>query len=261
MRRIIREDDPPKPSSQVDTINAHAHSTVSQRRAGDPRTLSRMLKGELDWLVMKSMEKERNRRYESASDLAEDLDRYLRDEPIIAKPTNRWYRIQKFSRRNRALVASLVAVFVGLSLGATLATNPEQIANSQYARDFASDPEGWAERFTPQGRASFYPSEFQPRYIEAFKQSNFLGMIYLYLDVYPQVPYVPYDVSDKIIHDPVLAIHGVQDPYIHVDGLNGTEQWVDGDLTIVELPQAGHWVHHDAADEVTKLIVDWLAEA
>ena len=120
MRRIIREDQPPRPSTKVDTLNAC--STFCQRREIDPRTLSKMLKGEIDWLVMKAMEKDRNRRYESASDLADDVDRYLRDEPIIARPMSRWYRVQKFTQRNRVLVASLAVVFVALSLGAMLAT-------------------------------------------------------------------------------------------------------------------------------------------
>ena len=122
MRRMIREDEPPRPSAKLDTLNAQAQSTVSERRSCDSRTLSTMLKGELDWIVMKAMDKDRNRRYDSANALAEDVDRYLRDDPVAARPMSGWYRFQKFARRNRVLVASMAAVFVALSVGATLAT-------------------------------------------------------------------------------------------------------------------------------------------
>ena len=122
MRRIIREDDPLKPSDKVETLKADSQSTVCERRASDPRTLCRLLKGELDWMVLKAMDKDRNRRYESANDLAEDIHRYLKDEVVVAKPATRWYRVRKFTQRNRVLVASLSAVFFALSVGATLAT-------------------------------------------------------------------------------------------------------------------------------------------
>lgn len=122
MRRIIREDDPQRPSARVSTLNAEALSTVSDQRASDPKGLPHGLKGELDWIVMKALEKDRNRRYESASALAEDVERYLRDEPIMARPASRWYRVKKYARRNRALVASTAAVLLALVTGLALAT-------------------------------------------------------------------------------------------------------------------------------------------
>ena len=122
MRRIIREDDPQRPSARVSTLNAEAQSTVAQRRGSDARQLGQSLKGELDWIVMTALEKDRNRRYESASALAEDVERHLRDEPIEARPASRWYRAQKFVRRNRALVTSSAAVILALLTGLTLAT-------------------------------------------------------------------------------------------------------------------------------------------
>ena len=117
MRRIIRENEPLKPSSMVSTFNAEALSTISQRRSIDPRKLRDSLKGEFDWIVMKALEKDRNRRYESASALAADIERHLRDEPVVARPASRWYRAQKFIRRNRVLVASTAAVVVALVTG------------------------------------------------------------------------------------------------------------------------------------------------
>ena len=80
------------------------------------------LKGELDWIVMKALEKDRNRRYESASVLAEDVERHLADEPITARPASRWYRMKKFTRRNRTLVASSAVVLVALTAGLALST-------------------------------------------------------------------------------------------------------------------------------------------
>src|SRR5262245_36135282 len=84
MRRIIREEEPPRPSARFSTLQAQALSTVSNRRSTDPRRISLALRGELDWIVMKSLEKERSRRYESTSALAADLSRYLADEPVQA---------------------------------------------------------------------------------------------------------------------------------------------------------------------------------
>ncbi|MCA9215924.1 MAG: protein kinase, partial [Planctomycetales bacterium] len=122
MRRIIREDDPLKPSAMISTLRAEALSTVSQRRRSESRKLSDSLKGELDWLVMKALEKDRNRRYESASALAADIQRYLNGEPLEARPTSRLYRIAKYTRRNRALVASVTTIVAALSIGLVLAT-------------------------------------------------------------------------------------------------------------------------------------------
>ena len=122
VRRIIREVDPPPPSQRITTLNARALSTSSQQRGVDGRQLGRMVRGDLDWLVMKALEKDRNRRYESASALAADVQRYLSGEPLEARPTSRLCRIAKYTRRNRALVASVTAIVAALSIGLVLAT-------------------------------------------------------------------------------------------------------------------------------------------
>src|SRR5262249_25663333 len=101
MRRIIREEEPPRPSTRISTLG-QAATTGSTHRQGDPWQLSRMLRGELDWIVMKALEKDRNRRYETASALAADVQRYLHDEPVQACPPSAWYRFRKFVRRNKA---------------------------------------------------------------------------------------------------------------------------------------------------------------
>jgi WD40 repeat protein len=112
MRRMIREEVPPRPSQRASTLAAKGLSTVAQPRTADDRQNTGALRGELDWIVMKALEKDRNRRYESAGALARDIERHLRDEPVQACPPSNWYRIRKLVRRNRALflTASVVAV-------------------------------------------------------------------------------------------------------------------------------------------------------
>jgi serine/threonine protein kinase/tetratricopeptide (TPR) repeat protein len=116
MRRIIREDDPPRPSTRLSTMQQAHLSTVAQRRGLEPQRLGRQMRGELDWIVMRALEKDRNRRYESASAFAADLQRYLSDEPVLACPPSAAYRVRKFARRNRTglAVAGLVLFFLVL---------------------------------------------------------------------------------------------------------------------------------------------------
>jgi eukaryotic-like serine/threonine-protein kinase len=116
MRRVIREEDPPKPSTRVSTLG-QAAATVSERRQSNPRGLSRLFRGELDWIVMKALEKDRNRRYETASAFAVDLDRYLKDEPVAACPPSARYRLGKFARRNRGPVVAASLVLLALVVG------------------------------------------------------------------------------------------------------------------------------------------------
>ncbi|MCI0684015.1 MAG: tetratricopeptide repeat protein [Gemmataceae bacterium] len=105
IRRIIREEEPPRPSIRCSTLG-QAAATVSANRKSDPSRLSQQCRGELDWIVMKALEKDRNRRYETASGLARDVERYLADEPVQACPPSSWYRFRKFARRHKAGVAS-----------------------------------------------------------------------------------------------------------------------------------------------------------
>lgn len=121
VRRIIREEDPPKPSTRLTTIAA-AHSTVLSDRQRSPLPLSTAVRGDLDWIVMKTLEKDRVRRYESASELAEDVRRFLTEQPIRARPPSQLYQLQKFARRNRvaivtvSLIASIMIIATSVSL-------------------------------------------------------------------------------------------------------------------------------------------------
>jgi WD40 repeat protein/serine/threonine protein kinase len=113
IRRIIREEEPPRPSTRLSTLGPAA-GTVSANRRSEPHRLSALLRGELDWVVLKALEKDRDRRYESASAFAADVERYLRDEPVLACPPSAAYRFRKFARRNRA--ALLTAALAGGAL-------------------------------------------------------------------------------------------------------------------------------------------------
>ena len=113
MMRFIREFDPPRPSTRISSLGDTAVSTAHNRRTA-PKSLTKFLRGDLDWIVLKSLEKDRTRRYDSVADFATDLRRYLADEPVTARPPSATYRVGKFVRRNRAGVAIVSSVFVAL---------------------------------------------------------------------------------------------------------------------------------------------------
>src|SRR5262249_30565423 len=100
MRRILREEEPPRPSARLSTLGRAAAGVWAGRRSA-PRRLSQLCRGELDWVVMKALEKDRGRRYETASAFAADIQRSLADEPVLACPPSAGYRFRKFARRNK----------------------------------------------------------------------------------------------------------------------------------------------------------------
>ena len=117
MRRIIREQEPVRPSTRLGTLAAEEQTTVSQRRSAEPPQLIHLLRGDLDWIVMKCLEKDRTRRYDTANALADDVSRHLRDEAVMARPPGKLYRLRKLMRRNKLAFASGGAVVVALVLG------------------------------------------------------------------------------------------------------------------------------------------------
>lgn len=143
IRRIIREVDPPRPSTAVATLTDADRTTVANARRAGPAQLTSVLAGDLDWIVMRCLEKDRGRRYGTASDLAEDVRRHLRREPVQARPPERWYRLQRFVARNRLACASAAAVALAVLIGAAVsawqavrATRAERVATAQ--RDVAT---------------------------------------------------------------------------------------------------------------------------
>jgi tRNA A-37 threonylcarbamoyl transferase component Bud32 len=144
VRRMIREDEPQRPSHRISTLKADVGTTISARRGIDQRQLSRQLSGELDWIVMKALEKDRNRRYESASAFAIDVERHLNDEPVAAVPPSALYRFRKFARRKRGpLIAATLGIFALLLATAGLAVSSWLISHERdaavAARNEASD--------------------------------------------------------------------------------------------------------------------------
>jgi eukaryotic-like serine/threonine-protein kinase len=121
IRRIIREEEPPRPSTRISTLG-HAAATASANRQSDPRRLRQLCRGELDWVVLKALEKDRDRRYETASAFAADVQRYLADQPVAACPPSAGYRLRKFVRRNRGPVLAAGALVLALAAVAAVAT-------------------------------------------------------------------------------------------------------------------------------------------
>jgi WD40 repeat protein/serine/threonine protein kinase len=141
IRRIIREEEPPKPSTRISTLG-QAATTVSTNRHSDPGRLSRLLRGELDWIVMKALEKDRNRRYETASALAADVERYLNDEPVQACPPSAWYRFRKFARRNKRAAVMAGFLFALLLVAfAVLVVSYAQVQQALHDKSLALDRE------------------------------------------------------------------------------------------------------------------------
>jgi serine/threonine protein kinase/WD40 repeat protein len=138
IRRIIREEEPPKPSTRISTLGRSGLpsrtdpapqagptgaetttlATIAAQRKTDPQRLGQLFRGELDWIVMKALDKDRNRRYETANSFALDIQRYLHDEAVLACPPSAWYRFSKFVRRHKTAVLAASLVLLTLTGGA-----------------------------------------------------------------------------------------------------------------------------------------------
>nr|AAX07520.1 putative serine/threonine protein kinase [Gemmata sp. Wa1-1] len=135
--RLVREEEPPTPSSRL--AGAETLPSIAANRRVEPRRLAAMIRGELDWVVMKALEKDRSRRYESASGLAGDVERYLADEVVEARPPSRRYRVGKFVRRNRGAVSTAVGFVVLLAAATGVSTwfaFKASAAEGQAVKDF-----------------------------------------------------------------------------------------------------------------------------
>jgi WD40 repeat protein/serine/threonine protein kinase len=144
--RIIREEEPPRPSTRLSTtVELPA---IAANRGLEARKLRGLVRGELDWIVMKCLEKERDRRYETANGLARDIERYLNDEPVYAGPPSAGYRLRKFLRRHRTAVLAAATVFfllvagvIGTSAGLVWALNAEEQADQSLKKEKAANIE------------------------------------------------------------------------------------------------------------------------
>jgi WD40 repeat protein/serine/threonine protein kinase len=141
MRRTIREREPLTPSTLLDTMLDAERTTTARRQQSEPARLASLIRGDLDWIVMKALEKDRTRRYDTANDLAMDVQRHLSDEPILARPPSRLYRFQKLVRRNKLAAIAAGAVAAALVLGLALSTWQYLEKSSAYQRVLAAEAE------------------------------------------------------------------------------------------------------------------------
>lgn len=146
MMRVLQEQDPPRPSTRLSTLGDDIAS-VAERRAADPTVLRTVLARDLDWIVMRCLEKERTRRYDSPGSVAADIERYLSNQPVEARPASAVYRVRKFVRRHRAACAAaglLLAVLVlgaaGTTIGLVQAVEQRTLAEAS-ARDATNNAE------------------------------------------------------------------------------------------------------------------------
>jgi serine/threonine protein kinase/tetratricopeptide (TPR) repeat protein len=130
--RTIREEEPPRPSTRL-SASKDSLASISAQRHMEPAQLTRLVRAELDWIVMKALEKDRTRRYQTANGLARDIERYLADEPVEACPPSAAYRLRKFARKNRRLLAAsgtflglLLLAVIGLGIGLLLLNREQQ---------------------------------------------------------------------------------------------------------------------------------------
>jgi serine/threonine protein kinase/tetratricopeptide (TPR) repeat protein len=145
MQRILREEEPPRPSTRIGTL-ADASKQGAQVRGAEPSRLRRDLRGDLDWIVMKALEKDRARRYDTASAFADDVRRHLADEPVLASPARQVYRMRKFVRRHRTAVLTVALVAASLAVGAVMSGIGFVRANRALACEQAARSDAEARR-------------------------------------------------------------------------------------------------------------------
>jgi eukaryotic-like serine/threonine-protein kinase len=122
MRKTIREKEPVRPSTRLATLKGEELTTTAKRRSAESSKLLHQLKGDLDWIVMKCLEKDRTRRYDTANGLAMDLKRHLNNEPVVARPPSRLYEFQKAVRRHKFGFAAATALIIVLAVGVLIST-------------------------------------------------------------------------------------------------------------------------------------------
>ena len=165
----------------------------------------------------------------------------------------------RFAMANSAMTDRLIVLNLPHPKGLSreLAKNPDQQRNSQYARNFQKP--GAHEKLSAEGLTRWVKGDAKrAKYIEAMKRSDFEAMLNYYKRNYPRPPYRE-DTSEPVrLNMPVLLIHGLEDKALLHGALNRTWEWLDGDLTLVTVPGAGHFVHHDKPEFISRTLKMWL---
>jgi serine/threonine protein kinase len=162
--RWIKDEEPQRPSVRLSSSGALAK--VAAARKTEPRKLTGLIRGDLDWIVMKALDKDRSRRYETVSALAEDLHRFLTEKPVEARPPSKLYRFRKLARRNKVALATSTIVAASLLLGTTISVWQAARANAQRDRAIAAEAKANLEKETAQAALNFFwqdlPSQASP---------------------------------------------------------------------------------------------------
>ncbi len=197
IQRIIREVEPHRPSTRL-SHNTDTLASVAAHRHTEPRKLGTIIRGELDWIVMKALEKDRQRRYETANGLAMDIQRYLAGDAVLAAPPSTAYRVRKFVRRHRAQVAAAALVAVALTLGLAGTTWQAKVASGRAAAARKAEAEAKTARDAEKARAD-----------ELKKVSDFQGEMLAQIDPTTAGVRLAEDIKDR--YSAVLAKASVPD--------------------------------------------------
>ncbi|MHC4557060.1 MAG: protein kinase domain-containing protein [Planctomycetota bacterium] len=183
IQRIIQEEDPPKPSTKLSTMG-DALTGIAAYRQSSPDSLRKSVKGDLDWIVMKCLEKDRKRRFETTNELAADIKRHLDNEPIVARPPSAIYRFQKAWHRNKVVYTATIVVAIALLLGTGISVWQAWIANA--ARERAVQEERKAKEGERKQRLIAYASDM--RLAQEYLKENNLGKVLETLNRYMPGP-------------------------------------------------------------------------
>ena len=159
IRRTIREKDPVRPSTKLGAMPKDQLTTTARCRSAEPPKLIHLVRGDLDWIVMRCLEKDRTRRYETANGLAADLKRHLASEPVTARPPSATYRFQKLLHRNKALSAATAAVAAAILVGTIISVTQTLRARKELRRAIAAESQAQTEKANAQAALHFIQDE------------------------------------------------------------------------------------------------------
>ena len=159
MRKTIREQEPVRPSSRLAKVHGEELTTAAKRRSVDTSKLLGQLEGDLDWIVMKCLEKDRARRYETANGLAADLKRHLNNEPVTARPPSAAYRSQKFLRRNKVMASAVGLVLIAILAGTVISMGQALRAKRELRRALAAEANALSEKANAQAALHFLQND------------------------------------------------------------------------------------------------------